>query len=679
MICTRTLLTTLSCMLLVVSMALGEVASKSPAPMDKPVVLAKDGKAMLPIVTGSQDAPVKELQTYLKKMSGADFAIEKSEPGKAGIYVGLASDFGGMAFEGVDNLGAEGFLWMTDGQSAYLIAKEPRGVQHAVSTALQDMGCRWFFPGKTWEVIPTSPTISVTWKGANVPSFPTQRKMFYGFGSFAEPAKDMAAWDRHNRMGGPFAISIGHTSYGLDAKNDFKEHPEWFGLVNGVRKPAKPCFSNPEVIARATQWALAQAKKDGGHGMISMTPSDGLGYCECPECFKVFHGKTPKAEHGTFFATLDDGTVVCSTSETLFAFINKVAEAVGKEYPDMMLGSYAYSAYSHPPSFKMLPNVYIQTTTSYRRTPLSLQEQLSQWGNKAKKVDIRGYWSVYQWDYDTPDPTAMRPEKQKEQLTNFVAWKATGVNSEASNNWGPRGLGYYVASQLLWNVQADTKAIIKDFYEKAFGPAAKPMERYYVRWYGRGSAVTIEGGEPAKFDHDSLKAAFGDLDEAAALVKDLPAYRDRVDNLRMYAHYLLLRQHTEGLGGKAKGKASKAKAPAKAEPLDKNEIDEPIKVAADSHLDESSQQIIDAVKAETIFGGRLTNTNMIHSRPLIGKAFLRRFGKFASLLSEKQVVDGKEQAVPLPMTKEWTKIGTPPTHEELEQLWAQDKAEMGIK
>ena len=45
------------------------------------------------------------------------------------------------------------------------------------------------------------------------------------------------------------------------------------------------------------------------------------------------------------------------------------------------------------------------------------------------------------------------------------------------------------------------------------------------------------------------------------------------------------------------------------------------------------RQIVDAIKAETIFGGRLTNTNMIHSRPLIGKAFLRRFQKYQVLLT----------------------------------------------
>ena len=57
----------------------------------------------------------------------------------------------------------------------------------------------------------------------------------------------------------------------------------------------------------------------------------------------------------------------------------------------------------------------------------------------------------------------------------------TSLNAEASNNWGARGLGYYLAAQLLWDVNANVPNLLRDFYEQAFGPAARVMERYYVR------------------------------------------------------------------------------------------------------------------------------------------------------------------------------------------------------
>src|SRR5262249_37047346 len=142
-----------------------------------------------------------------------------------------------------------------------------------------------------------------------------------------------------------------------------------------------------------------------------------------------------------------------------------------------------------PPSFKLEPNVFVQTTTAYRRTPLSLEEQMNVWGQRARQVGIRGYWSVFQWDWDGPLIGKFVPEQIQKDLQLYRAHNAVAFSTEASNNWGPRGLSYYLGSQLLWNVNADAKPIIRDFYEKAFGPAAKPMERYYTRFCGPSVAV----------------------------------------------------------------------------------------------------------------------------------------------------------------------------------------------
>jgi hypothetical protein len=132
---------------------------------------------------------------------------------------------------------------------------------------------------------------------------------------------------------------------------------------------------------------------------------------------------------------------------------------------------------------------------------------------------------------------------------------------------------------------------------------------------------------------EDLAAAWKDLDEAARLVKDAPGPRERVDHLRMYLHYLVLR------------------------------------LAVDQAKDEKS--ILEAIRNETVYGGRLTYTNMIHSRPLIGKAFLRRFKKHEKLLANvPEAQEGKGG---------WRQIGQPPTREELEKLWAEDQVALGAR
>src|SRR5262245_63915498 len=116
-----------------------------------PVVLTKDGVAQLSILAGSVRQPVDELRHYLGAISGADIKVEPAREGLSGIHVGLASDFPWRKFDGIDQLAGEGFLLKSDDKNLFLIAREPAGVRHGVATLLYALGCRWYFPGKTWE------------------------------------------------------------------------------------------------------------------------------------------------------------------------------------------------------------------------------------------------------------------------------------------------------------------------------------------------------------------------------------------------------------------------------------------------------------------------------------------------------------------------------------------------
>ena len=627
-------------------------------------VVCEAGKPILPVLTGSTTEPVRELQTYLNRITGAQFQVAPGRPGKAGLFVGLATDFPWLNLGNVEALGYEGFILKSDGKSIYLVGQEPLGVQRAVTTFLHEIGCRWFFPGSVWEVMPSKKTIAGSWDVRQKPSFPSQRRIWYGYGTNAKNEKEKEEWDRHNRMGGLFEIRIGHTWHGLDPKKDFDQHPEWFALSNGKRQPSKPCYSHPAVIQRAIDYALRQAAN--GNRVISMSPPDGLGYCECERCRAIFQGATPSEDHGTLFAKRPDGLVVNITSESFFHVVNEVAKAVGEKYPDVLVGTYAYSAYSHPPSFDLRPNVFIQTSTSFRRTSLSREEQIAAFGKRTRHLGIRDYYSVYQWDWDYPSVAkgSLFLPQLVSDLRFFRENGVTAINAEASNNWGPRGLGYYVAARLMWDVNTDVKELVRDFYEKAFGPAAQAMERYYVRWYGTLANVSDRQGSIAKisspsnksektqdeldhtepavaasFNRDSIKASFQDLDEAARLVKDLAGYRERVDSLRMYMHYLILRLQLEET---AKGG--------------------------------DREEVVEAIKAETIFGARLMNTNMIHSRPLLGKAFHRRFRDYMKYLQE--LPEGQETKG---LNKGFRSVRDDvPTHRELDELWAADRKVLGL-
>jgi hypothetical protein len=237
------------------------------------------------------------------------------------------------------------------------------------------------------------------------------------------------------------------------------------------------------------------------------------------------------------------------------------------------------------------------------------------------------------------------------------------------NNWAARGLGYYLAARLMWNVEEDPHALIADFYDKAFGSAALPMERYYVRWLGPYVAVrTRAAASAAKFTAataaaapqdevgsisqqaedftlESLKAAYRDLDEAAQLVRQQPHFRARVDHLRMYAHYLFLRTRLEA--------AAKAK---------------------------DRRAVRAAVAEEAVFGSRLTNTNLIHTRPLLGKEFYRRFLPYQEfLVGTTEWPANDRDAVAAATGKGFRRVRADvPGADELDRLWAADKAALAL-
>jgi hypothetical protein len=609
-----------------------------------PVIIADAGKARLPIVAGSVKGPVEELGRYLRRIVGADFKVEKEAGKTGGLYVGLASDFPTLKIDKADELGDEGFLLRTDGADVLLVGNGPLGVQHAVTTFLHRIGCRWFFPGEVWEVVTARKALEVSFDERQAPSFSIGRHMFYGYGAFGPCDRDFKEWERHNRMGGPGPIGLGHTWFGLNADRDFPAHPEWFALVAGKRKPSKPCYTHPDVIKQGTRHALEQAA--AGSTLVSLSPPDGLDFCECERCLAVCRGGATYKKHLATFARRPDGVVVSVASETVFGFVNEVAAAVAAKYPRTRVGCMAYSAYSEPPSFKLRPNVFVQATTAYRRTDLSLAEQLAAFRDRGCQAGIRDYFSVYQWDWDVKPPSGqMSPAKTREAFAKYHEYGVRCVNAEASNNWGPRGLSYYLAANVMWDTKADTDALLRDFYTSAFGPAAEAMKRFCRHWYG---AAALDGSEAPAHETGErsdepvskarLKELFKDLDEAAKLTGERPDCRARVDHLRMYFHYLMLRHRTTEAG-------------------------------AVKDVSQNKQAILDAVRAETTFGARLTYTNMIHSRPLLGKAFDRRFKQFEALLKE----------VPEAQTanKGWRAVGQPPTRAEVEAFWEDDRTTLG--
>jgi hypothetical protein len=84
----------------------------------------------------------------------------------------------------------------------------------------------------------------------------------------------------------------------------------------------------------------------------------------------------------------------------------------------------------------------------------------------------------------------------------------------------------------MWNPKADVDVLLTDFYDKAFGPAAVPMRRYYERF--------DKGNKPLLSSH-LLATGFLDLQEAGQLAAGRADVQARLDHLKQYLRSVHLR------------------------------------------------------------------------------------------------------------------------------------------
>ncbi|HYG76466.1 MAG TPA: DUF4838 domain-containing protein [Planctomycetota bacterium] len=436
------------------------------------VQLAKDKRALLEVtVPAEASAAVKnsatELAKYLSQISGAEFKSTTGD-GSSGIVVGRASDFSKLPFEvkfEADPFNREEYLLRTHGANVYVLGATDLAVSHGVWDLLYRLGYRQFFPGTTWEIIPQSEDLKIALDSRESPSF-YARRIWYNWGMWGYNEEPYRQWCMRNRAVRGFELNSGH-AYGniiADNRAEFDKHPEYFAQVNGQRKfindDTKFCVSNPDLRKLVVEYAIKSVKKNPKLDSISLDPSDGGNWCECDACMKMG-----------------------SVSDRVLTLANEAAEAIntlnlGPKY----VGMYAYNRHCAPPTITAHPNVIVSATTAFLTGGYTFDQVVNGWKAKGARIGVYDYLSVVDWDWNLPrGAKACRPAAVAESLVKFNGMGAKFYDAESGDCWGPCGLGYYVASRVLWNLNEakSVPALVDDFLEKCFGSAKEPMREFY--------------------------------------------------------------------------------------------------------------------------------------------------------------------------------------------------------
>lgn len=488
-----------------------------PAPAEARI--SRNGAPCLTVVTSATAhattaLAARDLAATLSAMCGTNVSLACGD-GLTGLAVGSASDFPALGPVGRLNthalLHVDDYLLQSHARGVLLLGVTPMGARHAVWDLLGRLGYRRFFAPRKWEIIPSLPDAALAVDALESPAY-LGRRIWYGYGTWADQKDTYPEWCGRNLTDSAFDLNTGHAYDGILHKNKaaFEAHPEYMGLVGGVRKSTKFCISNPGLRQLVAGMAVAAFKANPALQSFSVDPSDGGGWCECEAC-----------------AALGPPT------DRALTLANEVAEAVNRDVGERYVGMYAYNMHSPPPlAVRVNPHVIISVATSFIKGGMTLDGLITGWNAKGSSLfGIREYYSVNTWDRDMPGAArGGNLAYLANTITNFHARGARFISAESSANWGPNGLGYYLAAKLMWNTNnvarlAELKA---DFFEKAFGPAQAPMRDFYA---------LIDGAGKPLLSPDLVGRMYKTLAAARIAAGARADVQSRLDDLVLYTRY----------------------------------------------------------------------------------------------------------------------------------------------
>jgi len=449
----------------------------------KKLLFCKDGEAQFLIVIGkgcslSERHAALELQHFLGEVTGGDFPIimDGVLPARQAICVGESRVTKELGVElPLSELGDEGFVIQIAGEHLVIAGSKLRGTLYGCYQFLEeDVGCRWFTPDASR--IPKRPTLKIKVKNRRYSPPLEYRATDY-------PHSRNGDWSARNRMNGHLHSADetrgGHVTYHhfvhtfhalLPSDQYFADHPEYFSFIEGKRAKDKTqlCLTNPEVGALGIRKVEAWIREKPSADIYSVSQNDWWNYCQCESCERL-----AKSEGG------QSGPLLC--------FVNKIAEAVEKDYPDKAISTLAYQ-YTRKPPKTLVPrdNVIVRlcsieccfahplATDPFNQ---SFKEDIQRWNEISDRLYIWDYVINYAHSImPFPNLYVLRPNIQF-----FVENGVKGIYEEA--NYYSKGgelaeLRTYILAKTLWDPSTPTDQAIDEFLEGYYGGAARPLKRY---------------------------------------------------------------------------------------------------------------------------------------------------------------------------------------------------------
>ena len=464
-----------------------------------------------------------ELKIHLEEASGAKFPVVKESAGKTDREIVLN--------EKDPKLETGEFLVRTEGKRLYLSGGGESGIHHAVHDFLEtDCGYIWY-DARGGKKIPDMKnfTLRETSRRKKYPFDCRNMTADYFFnrpeGHYFLYRNGMNMKTRHLPLPGMkekpkirigvndvrCAIPLDHNILHyippaagksrikvLKTKGYFKDHPEYFTLMpNGKRAARQLCFSNAGLRAEFRKNFYEHIRNTPDMNIFSVTLMDLPGaLCSCADC------KAAVKKYKT-------------NGAPVFLFVKELAEAVKKDFPGIRIWTYAYrkdQTEKPPEGLKFPDNVIIDfcpidddmSKGLDYETNAGTYRNLKRWKECCADIWV-GYY-VNPWTYNVTIPPLGNVHRCARDIVLIRKAGATGIHMDqpvgTPNMTGFIELQNYLTSRLLRNPDLDIDALIRDFMEFEYGPAAPLMKKYldeletvtssvktYIKWSTRIGAL----------------------------------------------------------------------------------------------------------------------------------------------------------------------------------------------
>ena len=390
-----------------------------------------------------------------------------------------------IVLEEDESLSEEAWSIASANDTLFLRGGSPRGVLYATYHFLEDcLEIHWWNP---WEesVPPAKEWRFKSLSLAGKPFF-ASRDIYRSRDMISEDSGRFAARSRMNRngdikisaeyggsrtFGPPYFV---HTFARYFGPETGKTNPEYWSLVHGKRDggqyTGQLCLTNQDMRRETIRMMLQHIRRSRSNALAEGVPcpvyfdlsqNDGKCFCQCEKC------QAMEKE--------------LSVTDILMDYVNEVAAAVEKVYPDVLVSTLAYQATVTPPK-KIMPrhNVVIRlcnknlTCSSIDAKRFTeYRNSVQQWSGIAKHLMSWDY-ILNRWPY--PSDMGIQDLCNFYRKNNFDAIFMEMSNSDFEDDC--YDMKFWLFAKIMENPDADFEMLRQTFLKGYYGAAAPYIDAW---------------------------------------------------------------------------------------------------------------------------------------------------------------------------------------------------------